>query len=332
MPVTFTERPIGSVEVTTSGTKKLDIPRDNTIRRIIMRFIINLTTGATAPTYKEDEIQQFIKKIRLVKNGDKNIFNVSGRMWWFVEKFEKGTKPYKVDPTSATSTTADAILTLIADFALDRKNENDIRALLQPQDFSSLKLEIDYGSNADIASANAPTINTASSSVQVEIREVLGTVKVGEQEVDINSAPMQEISELEETIDLIASKTSFDTNSLPYNISPAPATHMTHTMLVLDNGVRSDSLVTDVKYQKEKGGRFPILERKYTGLREETKTEYAQETLDTGVVYVDHIDKLDGGLVHTGNEGDIKIRFLTSSGVTAGQDTVLLFVRSKSLV
>lgn len=330
------ERPVGSVDVTTSGTKKLDIPRDNAIRRMIMRFVINLTTGVTAPTYDEDDILRFIKKIRLVKNGDENIFNVSGRLWWFIEKFEKKTKPYKVDPTSSTTTTADAIVTLIADFALDRTDENDTRALLQPQNFTSLKLEIDYGAASDIASANAPTINTASSSVQVEIREALGTVaRVNKdgvtEQVDVNVAPMQKITELEDSIALLASKTSFDTSSIPYNITPAPSNIMTHGLLVSDNGVRSDSLVTDIKYQKEKGGRSPIIERKWTGLREETKTEYSQESLDTGFVYLDFVDKLEGGLVHVGNEGDIKLRVLTSSGVTSGQDEILVFIRSASL-
>jgi hypothetical protein len=296
-----------------------------------MRFIINLTTGAAAPTYKEDDILNFIKKIRLVKHGDENLFNTSAKMWWFIEKFEKKTAPFKVAPTSSVSTTADAIVTLIADFARDRTNESDIRALLQPQNFTSLKLEIDYGSNVDIASANAPTINTASSSVQVEIREALGTVKLGDQQVDVNDIPVDRITELEEIIDLQPNKISFDTSSVPYNISPAPANHMTWGMMVLDNNVRSDSLVTDLKIQKEKGGRFPILERKYTGLREETKSEYSQEAIDTGFVYLDFIDKLEGGLIHTGNEGDIKLRLLTSSGVTTGQDTVQLFVRSVTL-
>jgi hypothetical protein len=324
------ERPVGTIAFAASSKGTLDIPRDNPIRRIIMRFRFGLTTGASAPTYKEDDILNLITKIRLVMEGNENKFNISGRLWWFLEKFEKKTKPYYVAPPTAISTTADSIVTLIADFATDRTDENDITALLMAQDMGSLKLEIDWGASTDLASANAPTINA--SECTVEIREALAapiTVDPQTRQYKIGDRNLRDIREIQDSIPLSASKTSYDSSSVAANVTPTNATIMTHLLLVrvASNNTKSDALVTSIKLQREKGGKFPIIERAYNLLREETKPEYSQETLDTGILYLDWVDKLEGGLISTGNEGDLKIRMLTSATV-ASNDEVQLMIRT----
>lgn len=296
-----------------------------------MRFVINLTTGATAPTYLQDDITRLIKKIEILKSADDIVTSVSGRLWWFIEKFEKKTDPYYVAPTSATSTTADAIVTLMADFAIDRTNENDTRALLHTRpnghQISSLELKITWGSASDIASANAPTINAASKCI-VEAREASGTAVLADgSSVNVNQLQTRDIREIEDVIPLLNNKTSFDASSVPYNISPAPAVHMTHGLLVSDAGVRSDALVTSLKIQNEVGGTNRMIENSWNALKESTKTEYAQESLPVGFLYLDHLDMFEGGIIHLGTEGDLKYRLLTSNGVTEGTDVVNLFVR-----
>lgn len=321
------ERPVGTIAFSANSKGTLDIPRDNPIRRLIMRFRFNLTTGGIAPTYKEDDILNLIRKIRLVMEGNENKFNISGRLWWYLEKFEKKTKPYFVAPTSSVNTTADAIVTLIADFATDRTDENDVSALLMSQDMGSLKLEIDWGTSADLASANAPTINA--SEVTVDIREALNVpITVKDNVYYIAEKAVRDIREIQDAIPLLASKTSYDASSISYNITPTNSLIMTHLMLVSDSGVKSDALVTSLKLQKERGGKFPILERNYNLLREELKTEYAQESLDTGILYLDWVDKLEGGLFSTGNEGDLKFRALTSASIQDGVDEIQLVVRT----
>lgn len=333
--VDWTQRPIGEIPFVANSPQKLAIPRDKSIRRIIMRFVINLTTGATAPTYLQDDITRIIKKIEILKSADDIVTSVSGRLWYFIEKFEKKTDPYYVAPTSATSTTADAIVTLMADFAIDRTNESDVRALLHTRphghQLSGLELKITWGSASDIASANAPTINAASKCI-VEIREASGSATILnkdnlEETVNVNALPSRDIREIEDVIPLLNNKTSFDASSVPYNISPAPALHMTHGLLVSDAGVRSDSLVTTLKIQNEVGGTNRMIENSWNALKESTKTEYAQESIPVGFLYLDHIDMFNGGIAHLGTEGDLKYRLLTSNGVTEGTDVVNLFVR-----
>jgi hypothetical protein len=300
-----------------------------------MRFVINLTTGATAPTYVEDDILKLIKKIKITQSADDIKTSVSGKMWWFVEKFEKKTDPYKVAPTTATTTTADAIVTLMADFAIDRTNENDTRALLHTRpngkQISNLELEITWGAASDIASANAPTINAASKCI-VETREASGTAEIIDKDgnkklVNVNELLSRDIREIQDSVALLNNKTSFDASSVPYNISPAPAVHMTHMLRINDADIRSDALVTSLKIQNEVGGTNRMIENSWNALKETTKTEYAQESLPTGILYLDFIDMFEGGLVHFGTEGDIKYRFLTSNGVTEGTDQIDVFVR-----
>ena len=326
MPIEFNERPVGQVDFSANNTKKLDIPRDRMLRRMVMRIILNLTTGGTAPTYTEDDILNVVKKIRLVLNGNDNKFNTSARLWFYVEQFEKGTAVQRVAPTSAISTTADAEVVLIADFAQERTNEDDISALLPARRFASITLEVDWGAAADLATANAPTINAASRML-VEIREATGedTILInGEATVkNIDDLDYIDIREGMDTLPIDANYSSFDSSSLKKNVIPAPAQIRTHLLLVRDQtspaGNKSNALVTDVKIQKEVGRPRNILQRTFHSLRGEQKVEYQQESLPVGILYLDWLDKLTGGLINSGNEGDVKFRFLTT-GFVSGQN------------
>jgi len=337
MPVQWNERPIGNVPYVTNTTQTLIIPRDKPIRRIVMRVVLNLTTGGVAPTYTEDDILNVIKKIRLVMNGNDNKFNVNARLWFYVEMFEKGTQVQRVAPTSSISTTADAVVTLIADFAQDRKNEDDFSALLPARRLSSLNLEIDWGGTTDLATANAPTINVASRII-VEIRECYGTIDefnadgTVTKSTDVNDADYFDIREGMDTLPIDANYSSFDNSSLKKNVIPAPSTILTNAFLVRDQtspaGNKSNALVTDLKIQRESPFVVNILQRTFLSLWGEIKPEYSLESPPTGIIYLDYVDKFSGGLVNNGNEGDIKYRFLTA-GFVSGQ-AIDIFTRSVS--
>ena len=338
MPVQWNERPIGSVPYITNTTQVLVVPRDKPIRRITMRVVLSLTTTATAPTYTEDDMLNVIKKIRLVMNGNDNKFNVNARLWFYVEQYEKGTQVQRIAPTTTISTTADAVVTLIADFAQDRKNEDDFTALLPARRLSSLNLEIDWGGTTDIATANAPTINVASKII-VEIREAFGTVEEynekGEvvKSTDVNDLDYLDIREGMDTLLIDANYSSYDNSSLKKNVIPAPSTILTNAFLVRDAtapaGNKSNALVTDLKIQRESPFVLNILQRTWLSIWGEIKAEYSIEaTQPVGFLYIDYVDKFSGGLVNNGNEGDIKYRFL-NTGFVSGQ-AIDIFTRSVS--
>lgn len=337
MPVEFTQRPLTKIDFAVDDTKTLAIPRDKSIRRMILRFIINLTTTAATPTYTEDDILDIIKKIRLVMDGSDNKFNVSARKYYYVEQFEKQTTPAKVAPTTSVSTTADAIVVLTMDFANDRLDRNDLSALLQARKLSSLDLEIDWGKAADLATANVPTVNVSDSSCEVEILEVSGEVEATDESGEETSTnvfdlDVDDIRETESTVEIpTADKQSFDADTVKENITPAPANILMHMLMVTDNKIKTDALLTSIKIQQESPTEKRLIQRTYKSLREEGKTEHALESIPVGIVFLDYVDLFDGGLENSGNEGDTKWRFLTKAAGTAQEDFIQIFTRSVSV-
>ena len=340
----YIRRPVGTVVVDEDTTKTLKIPRDLAIRAIIARVVISHTTPAGAPVYVEDPLFKFIKKIRLLMNGHDKKFDLPLRMINYVDKKEKGTAPPLTDFSTAVSTTVDATNLVRFDFAADRLDRNDIDSIIPVKRLSSLNLEVDYAKIGDVATSNAPTIVDADSKVEIEIITVEGTVIVEDDNgakhtIDINSEEANDIkllqfqNILEGVKDIAlptAAKTSYDDSSLAEDMTPAPSTIMTNALMVTNNKVLDDALVTDIKLQRESPHQELVYQSAWEISKEEGKQEYQEESQTTGFVLLDWVDILDGGFIHSGKETDAKFRFLTAAA-TADQDFIQIFTRSVSL-
>lgn len=334
MTLRFTERPIGTIsfdEDTTNGggngAQGFDIPRDKPIRRIILRFFWSITNGGSG-VLDQDGILNVIKAVRLEADGSDVLVHLDGRIAYFLEQYEKGTTPYFVDGTES-SETASAYLTLALDFATNRKLEKDISALLMAHRFSSLKLFIDWGAVADAYSTTTGTsFVDANSGCQVEIKEVSGTKDDGKNIRDHD--PIQIIEGIK-TVDLDASKLTFDDDAQQINVTPSPSSIMTNLLMVLDNDQRSNARVTDIKIQRQSPETENIIQREWLNLWSANKAEYGIETLQDGVLLIDYLDKLGaGGLRNFGNQGDLKYLLLTDASVNESQDDIVIFTRSVS--
>jgi len=338
--VRFNERPIGTIafdENTTNGggnsaSDGFNIPRDKPLRRITLRFYWSVTNGGSG-VLDEDGVLNLIKGIRLVADGNKTLLHLNGRIAYLLEKYEKGTAPYFVDGTESNET-ATAYATLVLDFALNRKLEKDLSALLMAHRFSSLRLFVDWGAVADAYSTTTGTSFTdADSGCEVEIREVSGIIEAGDVSAETGKNvreinPPQLIEQIK-TIDLEASKTEFDTNAQQIDITPAPANILTQGLLALDNDVRTNSRVTDIKVQRQSPETENIIEREWLSIWSENKSEYAIESLETGFFLLDYLDKLGAnGLRNVGNAGDIKLLLKTDASVNISQDDIVIFTRS----
>lgn len=334
----WTERPIGTIAYASDGNEHpLDIPRDNAIRRIYMRTDVNLTNGASAPTFKEDDIMNIIKKIRIEEDGANNRINLNARLWYYIEYYEKSSKPQYTAPVTTVSTTYDAFVTLVADFATDRDNEYDISAILQTSALSSLKLWVTWGLATDIASANQPTVN-ASTNMEIEIREVFGTFDWTKPDgttatgVDINDPTQYQPKRYTETFTTVtidANHSSFDADTLPYNVAPTPSTIVSQAIMVLDqNNLKNNTLVTDFKVQRESPYQLRHIQRKWFSMWDSLKVQQKlEEGTVTGFIFLDWIQISGGsGLVNNTKDGDIKYRFLIAN-YSAGQ-TLNIFTRS----
>jgi hypothetical protein len=329
MPLEKPERALQTLICSNGKDNEIELATDNAYSQLVLRLTLNLTNGGVSPTFTEDDILNYWKAIRLLRNGKNVKYNKPARVMFHEQTIEKRTKPYKKDPVTTVSSTYDAIVTLDIDFRQDRLNEADITALLQTANLSSLKLIVQTGIAADIASANAPTINSAK--VEIEAVEVSGTVTTKDGEKDINDdkqIKLLDIIEDTQEIALLANKTSYDSNTQEIDITPAGTFILTHGMMVTDNGLKSNSLITDFKVQRVKGGKKDIIQRSWNSKHERVKSEYQQESLVPGILIQDWQEKLGGlGFDNTAVKGTYLWRLLTSSGVDPTQDKVTIFTR-----
>ena len=325
----WTERPIDTIAFDESLEKSIDVPRDNPIRRMVCEFYVKFVNG-TSPVESDDGLLEIIKNVKLQMDGSELKFAKTGRQWYYLEKDDKHTAPYRTTFTTTNSATHVEKVVLIHDFASDPLDRQDITALLPANRFSSLKLFVTYGTKDDV-STNISSITDADSGVKVEIREVSGTVSTSKGEIDIGQMPFADIREDSKLVAIAPSKTSFDTSTIKENVTPAPANILKNLFLQLDSDIRTNDLITDIKIQKEKGGKKTILHRTWNLAWAERKTESAIETLNVGVLTFDYVDLLGGGLVNRGNEGDIRYRFLSSSGAVEANDNLEILSRYISL-
>ena len=322
MTLEWHERPIDTIAFDESLSKSIDVPRDNPIQRIICKFYAVFVNG-TSPVETDDGLLELLQNIKLQMDGKDLKFSKSGRQWFYLEKDDKKTAPYisTFDTTNSGTHTEEVVLT--HHFGADPFDRQDISALLPANRMSSLKLIATYGTASDV-STNISSITDASSGIAVEIREVSGTVQTNDGVIDIGSMPFADIREDAKVIAIAPSKTSFDTSTLKENVTPAPANILKNLFIVLDSDVKTNAFITDIKIQKEKGGKKTLMHRTWDSAYFERKTEQSLETLSTGVLVLDYVDIFGGGLVNRGNEGDIRYRFLTGASTEATDNLEIL--------
>jgi len=315
----YREIPVGTVAFLLNDTSVLKIPRVNAIRRIMLRiFVETVEANVADPVEIQDTILNIVKKIRLVFDGDENKINVDAEKLFFMEQIEKGTEPpTNKDDDQVQNTTKLWFVNLQLDFATNRLNETDRSALLPARKFSKLDLEIDWGDKDDIfsAGAGAVTITVANSGVEVEIREVIDTEDKVAFAKGQQGKGFIDMRESTASIDVDREYTNFDDDALELDIKPAPNTILKQLLVNEDTAsIRTDTAsVIDIAVIDTRGAGETIIKRDWLMLNREMKSEYQIETLPAGVVLLDWIDKLGGGLQNIDTEGAIKFKFKTSS-------------------
>ena len=329
------ERPLsGSIEFKINDTSKIAIDRDNLIRRMAMLFTITVTTATTAgATIIEDDLLNIVKKIRLVMDADDNKFNVDLTKWLFVEQIEKGTLPQRdvfVIPSTGTSTTFKILVN--ADFAQARQNLSDVTALLDAPNKSSLSLEIDWGSIADVVeTVNDTTINV-STNVKISLTEVFDD-QGAEANAKLATAGFIDLREGTDQFLVTKANTSFDDSVLQEQIEPVPANILTHLLVtkedvtsVSNSPTRENDIITQLKVENIKGVGEKIVQTSFEQAHFGNKSEYGLESIQVGVSYIDWIDQRRGGLANFVAEA-IKWRFLTNAPIATETDAINLFTR-----
>jgi len=335
MVIQTKERPLGtSIPFVANKTQRVDIDRDNLIRRISILFKIVVTTATTAgTTIIEDDLLNIIRKIRLVMDADDNKFNVDGLKWLIVEQNEKGTIPQRdafVIPGSGTSTTFNILLN--ADFAQARQNLSDLSALLDSPNKSSLKLEIDWGSIADVLETVNDTIIDTDTEVLINLVEVFDDAGA-EANAELAGGSFVDLREQIDEFLVEKANTSFDNSILQEQIEPVPSNILTHDLVtkedvesVTGSPVRTNDIITNFKVENIKGVGEKIVQSRFDQAHFGNKSENALESIFTGNLYIDWIDQRRGGLSNFVAEA-IKWRFLTNGPATDETDAIQIYTR-----
>ena len=305
---------IGTIPFVANSTQKLDIPRNNAIRRISARVFVEVV-ATTAPTEIEDTILKILKKMRLVIDGDDNKFNVDAQKLFYMEKYEKGTEPEtNKDDDQGGSSTKTWYVQLNHDFAQNRLDLTDSSALLPAKKFSQLVYEIDWGAVADMFSAGSPTITAANSGVEVEITEVIDT----DNNDGFARGTKQAFADIRETIsEESISKifTNLEEDALNHDIKPVPSIVQKQLLLVKTSaGLITDANVSDFALVDVRGSGKTMQRGEFLAWKRDQKAELQLESIDVGVLLLDYIEFLRGGLANIFNEGDMKLKFKTAIG------------------
>lgn len=330
------ERPLAvPLEFAANTTKRVEIDRDNLIRRMALFFRITLTTATTAGiTPKDDDILNLIKKIRLVMDADDNKFNVDLTKWLIVEQIEKGTIPFRDALTiPASGQSATMIVLVNADFAQARQNLSDVTALLDAPNKSSLFLEIDWGDINNILVTPNDTVVDSSTELLINLVEVFDDAGA-EANAELAAAAFIDLREGTDRFTVTKANTSFDDSIQQEQIDPVPSNILTHLLVtkedvdqVTDNdSPRVNDVITQVKVENIKGVGEKIIQTRFDILRDGNKSEYGLESVFTGAAYIDWIDQRRGGLANFVAEA-LKWRFLTNAPKTNEEDAIDLYTR-----
>ena len=327
------ERPLSQALVFGKNiTTRVEIDRDNLIRRMAMLFNITITTATTAgTTIIQDDLLNIVRKIRLVMDADDNKFNVDLTKWLFVEQVEKGTLPKRdvfAIPSSGTSTLFQILVN--ADFAQARQNLSDVTALLDAPNKSSLFLEIDWGDITDVLETVNDTIVDPITEVKISLTEVFDDAGA-EANAKLASAGFIDMRAGTDQFLITKANTSFDDSVLQEQVEPVPANILTHLLItkeditsVTGSPTRENSILDQIKVENIKGVGEKIIQVSFDQLTFGNKSEYGLESPQVGVAYIDWIDQRRGGLANFVAEA-IKWRFLNPAPASNETNSIDLY-------
>jgi len=329
------ERPLSEPLVfVKNSTSRIQVDRDNLIRRMALLFNIIVTTTTTAgTTIIEDDLLNIVKKIRLVMDADDNKFNIDLTKWLFVEQVEKGTLPKRdvfAIPSSGTSATFQILVN--ADFAQARQNLSDVTALLDAPNKSSLFLEIDWGDITDVLETVNDTIIDTDTEVRISLTEVFDDAGA-DANAKLASAGFIDMREGTDQFLITKANTSFDDSVLQEQVEPVPANILTHLLITREDiesetnsPTRENDVLDQIKVENIKGVGEKIIQVSFDQLSFGNKAEYGLESPQTGVAYIDWIDQRRGGLANFVAEA-IKWRFLNPAPATDEINSIDLYTR-----
>jgi len=286
-----------------NSTKTMKIPRNRFIREIQLRIEIVAVNGGTGPTLNEDNPMGIVKRIRLIKNGKDIIFDTEMALRFYSMKYIRGTEPDRAQTSTVNSATSTSVAEVSIDFSVDENNEEDISALLPAANFTDLELQVDWGTNTDLATANAPTITVASSLMRVSVVEAEVTTQDLAALAEAMGGEAKMLSKMVRQQDFTVDAT-YNNFQFSKNINVGSLVQR-HTIRVVDNSLRADTLVSRFRFKQYSPVQTDLEDRLWTSSQSKDKRRFSVETLIRGITILNWEDK---GFLDLTNlkEGDVK--------------------------
>lgn len=326
------------VKYVENGEGRIEIPRDNPIRSMLLWFQVTVKGGGTtAPAdRKNNHFRNIAKKIKLERDGSENKFAYSMATKYFVDWLENGIKPYESDiPSPGATGESTYEIQLQVDFAQVRRNPSDFTALLN-NDLSSLDLIIEWNDISDIfGTPNSATVVADKTWCQVEILEAFDNgVASGENDPGIEAylANGLDYKELEETVHPIEQEhDSFDLNERIIDVKPVPTRIVKEMWRALKNitdgdPTESNDVITHLKFANVRGRGESIWRARFKQAWAATKQLLALDSIPEGVLWFDWLMFRQGGFRNNVSEAS-KIKLLTAAPATGKKNGLIVWRR-----
>ena len=325
MPIVPNERPLGTLILKDNEKDNIfRLAQDGAYRWIHGKIKLNLTNGATAPTFREDDILRYISSIGIRRNSKFFKYNLPLDIINIKSLYDTSKPLFKVEPSAVADATYDVEIDFVIHFAERIFNDSDVSALLQTKNLTNLELVVSTGDKDDIASADAPTIN--SRSIELDCRDYTGDID-GKDINDDAQIKLTDVHEVIEEINLEKNRTQYRN---PQTIDlTAGSSVLEQIMIVKDNGTRSNDLVTDFKVRRVRNPRGDFIEKNWKNANSKNKDDYGLDYPVTGVFKYNWTEQLGSkfGLI-TGSKSTEVLQLLTSGDVDVEQDTIEVYTKT----
>lgn len=265
---TLLERKIGEIAVVENSTQKFDCRlKPQFVRQLTLRLSGTLTVSGGTGVLTQDSPLGLIRQIRFTTTDGKLLKAFDPKNMNFLNKLELSTALPVLAPTTGAASGIPFNATIIVPFECWSALE-PMATALNANNYSDFILYLDFAAVADIISLSSVL------SAKVEIISV-------ENKVDIEAR----FAKLLEMIDTEQMKTVSGSGVLEFDL-PEDTEFKTLLLRVIDNGVRSSALVTNVKVDADNGNSV-FRELPFVALQDSNKIDYEYETQDAGIAVIE---------------------------------------------
>lgn len=324
------------LEFKENDTVLYKIPRDRAIRRITAWVQIKVNAGATAPTgLKHNHYLNLMKKIKLIRNGSDSKITTDGPTKFIADTYEMGVEPYATSSgTPAASGSFTYNIAFVFDFAINRADLSDFRALINARRLSSLEFSMQWGAIKDIfGTVNGCTIDADDTHISFSLDEVFDNGQPrgqGDQGLDAYLDGAVDIREQIETeVEIDQARDSFDLDEQSISVRPIPANVWFELVRARKNTTDgdpedSDDVITHVKYQNIKGGTESIFLDDWIKAIATLKQDNGLDNAIKGGLFINWLRQRQGGLRNLEPDA-IKIKILTKAPASGKKNGVIIW-------